>query len=151
MSQHKALISWFRNTKSFAYEDYERRHSWRFEGGAEIRASAAPAFRGDAECVDPEEALVASLSACHMLTFLALASKKRLIVDSYQDQASGVLEENADGRLAIIRVTLRPKIKFADETQPTQAEINKLHERSHKECFIANSVKTEIVIEPPEQ
>lgn len=150
MSKHAAEIRWYRNTESFVYDSYDRRHSWRFDSGVEVAASAAPAFRGDPECVDPEEALVASLSACHMLTFLAIASRKRLVVDSYFDNAIGVMEKNAEGRLAITRVTLRPTISFSGDEQPTAEELRKLHEMSHKECFIANSVKTEICIAPPE-
>ncbi len=147
MSTHKALISWHRNTESFAYQDYDRRHSWRFEHGIEVPASAAPAFLGNEECVDPEEAFVASLSACHMLTFLALASKKRYIVDSYRDEACGYLEKNAQGKLSMTRVVLQPKIEFGGERQPSAEELSYLHQRSHEECFIANSVNTEVTIE----
>ena len=147
MSEHAATIRWYRNTRSFAYEDYDRRHVWRFDSGAEITASAAPGFLGNPECIDPEEALVASLSSCHMLTFLAIASKKKLIVDRYEDNASGILEKNADGVLAITRVTLRPQIVFAGETRPTEEELARMHKKSHAACFIANSVKTEITVE----
>lgn len=148
MSEHTATIRWYRNTRSFAYEDYDRRHMWRFDSGAEVAASAAPAFRGNPECIDPEEALVASLSSCHMLTFLAIASKKRLLIDRYEDNASGVLEKTPEGMLAITRVTLRPRIVFAGDKQPTAEEISRMHEKSHEACFIANSVKTEITISP---
>lgn len=149
MSQHTAAIRWYRNTRSFAYEDYDRRHTWNFDSGTEVAASAAPDFLGNPECVDPEEALVASLSSCHMLTFLAIASKKKLVVDRYEDSASGVLEKNAEGVLAITRVTLRPRIVFSGERQPSSEEISKIHKKSHEACFIANSVKTEITIAPP--
>ncbi len=148
MSEHKAEIRWHRNTESFAYEDYDRRHSWKFEGGVEVAASAAPDFRGNAECVDPEEAFVASLSSCHMLTFLALASKKRLIVDSYVDQASGVLEKNQNGKLAITRVTLRPRVVFASGEQQGDEILSSMHQKAHRECFIANSVATEVQVIP---
>lgn len=146
MSEHKAEIRWYRNTESFAYDDYDRRHSWRFENGVEIQASAAPAFLGDAQCVDPEEAYVASLSSCHMLTFLALASRKRLVVNSYVDDAVGHLEKNAKGKLAVTRVELHPRIEFGGDSAPTGEELASLHERSHHECFIANSVLTEITV-----
>lgn len=149
MSEHQAEIDWYRNTESFAYDDYDRRHSWRFDNGVEIAASAAKAFLGNAECVDPEEAYVASLSSCHMLTFLAIASKKKLVVDRYVDNASGVLEKNTDGRLAITRVTLRPKVEFQPSSRPTGEELQRMHEIAHKGCFIANSVATEIRIESP--
>ena len=149
MSEHVAKIIWYRNTESFLYEDYDRRHLWRFDNGAEIAASAASAFLGNPECIDPEEAYVASLSSCHMLTFLAIASRKKLLVDSYADNASGFLEENAEKRLAITRVILRPKILFGGERQPTPEEEHRMHEMSHQQCFIANSVMTRIEIEPP--
>lgn len=146
MSEHKAEIRWYRNTESFAYDEYDRRHSWRFENGVEVQASAAPAFLGDAECVDPEEAYVASLSSCHMLTFLALASRKRLLVNSYVDDAIGFLEKNANGKLAVTRVELHPRIEFGGDSAPTADELEMLHERSHHACFIANSVLTEITV-----
>lgn len=149
MSEHVAEIRWYRNTQSFAYKNYDRRHSWRFDNGVEVAASAAKAFLGNAECVDPEEAYVASLSSCHMLTFLAIASKKKLVLDRYIDNAIGVLEKNADGRIAITRVTLRPKVEFATNSGPTADELHKMHEMAHKECFIANSVATDIRIETP--
>lgn len=150
MSAHKAEVSWYRNTESFAYDDYDRRHTWRFENGIEVSASAAPAFRGNEECVDPEEAFVVSLSACHMLTFLALASKKRFIVDSYRDQACGYLEKNARGKLSMTRVILKPQVEFGGDRQPGAEELSRLHERAHEECFIANSVHTEVRVETGE-
>lgn len=146
MSEHKAEIHWYRNTESFAYEDYDRRHRWQFEGGIEVAASAAPEFRGNKECVDPEEAFVASLSSCHMLTFLAIASKKRFVVDSYVDQASGKLEKNSEGKLAMTQVTLRPAIRFADGYAPSSEELSHMHEKAHGACFIANSVATRVEV-----
>jgi len=113
----------------------------------EIPASAAPDFLGSAERVDPEEAYVAALSSCHMLTFLAIAAKRNVVVNSYLDDAVGYLEENAGGELCITRVTLRPIIIFAPGSQPTQEELNKLHHSAHKHCFIANSVKTIVEVE----
>ncbi|MBT8135992.1 MAG: OsmC family protein [Gammaproteobacteria bacterium] len=146
MSVHKATIVWRRQTDSFDYADYNRDHSWDFES-VQVAASSAPGFLGDAARVDPEEAFVASLSSCHMLTFLALASKKRFVVDAYRDEATGVLAKNADGKLAVTRVTLRPVIDFSGDRQPDAAAIRKMHDRSHEECFIANSVRTEVVVE----
>lgn len=144
MSEHLATISWKRETENFDYKDYDRTHIWRFDNGAEVRAASAPAFLGDPACVDPEEAFVASVASCHMLTFLAIASRKRLTVDSYEDNAVGHMEKNEDGRLAIMRVELHPKIVFAEEVDAeTLAE---LHHTSHEQCFIANSVKTEITV-----
>ena len=112
-----------------------------------MRASAAPAYLGSESCVDPEEAFVASLSSCHMLTFLAIACKKQYVVDSYRDQAVGVLEKDGSGRLAIVRVNLRPQVRFGGEKTPTPEELAQMHDQAHHACFIANSVKTEVVVE----
>jgi organic hydroperoxide reductase OsmC/OhrA len=148
MSEHAATVDWRRETPDFAYESYNRDHDWLFDAGVVVRASAAPAYRGGASCVDPEEAFVASLASCHMLTFLAIAARKKLVVDSYRDEAVGVLAKNAEGRLAITRVTLRPMVAFGGETTPGADELAKLHDQAHHECFIASSVKTEVVVEP---
>jgi organic hydroperoxide reductase OsmC/OhrA len=145
MSEHKATISWRRGDREFAYESYSRDHTWTFEGGIEIPASAAPAYLGTAERVDPEEAFVASVSSCHMLTFLAIAARRRLVVDRYDDDAIGVLAKNADGKLAVTHVTLRPRIAFGG-SPPSAEEIERLHELAHESCFIANSVRTEIEV-----
>ena len=149
MSQHKATILWARNGADFGYRNYSRDHVWRFENGIETLASAAPAYLGDPQRVDPESAFVAALSSCHMLTFLALASNKGFVVDSYEDEATGRLEKNAAGKLAVTRVELRPDIRFGGDKQPTPADIDWLHDKAHKECFIANSVTTEIVVASP--
>src|SRR5262249_6206763 len=130
------------------YETYNRDHDWQFDAGITIRASANPAYLGSASCVDPEEAFVASLSSCHMLTFLALAARKRYVVDGYRDQAVGVLAKDAAGDLARTKVTLRPAVGFGGETPPTTEELRQLHDRAHHACFIANSVKTEVIVEP---
>ena len=148
MSEHHATVSWRRTTEDFSYESYDRDHSWTFEGGSEIAASAALDFLGSADRVDPEAAFVASLSSCHMLTFLAIAARRRLVVERYVDRAVGTMEKNQDGRLSITRVALRPQIEFSGEG-PDAERLAKMHELSHRECFIANSVRTEIVIEPP--
>ena len=147
MSEHRVTIDWKRQTPDFAYESYNRDHEWRFDAGIVVRASAAPDYKGSESCVDPEEAFVASLSSCHMLTFLAIACKKRLTVDSYQDQAVGILAKDAAGNLAITQVTLRPEIQFSGDKQPTAEELRRLHDQAHHACFIANSVKTEVVVE----
>jgi organic hydroperoxide reductase OsmC/OhrA len=146
MSEHKATITWKRTTDDFRYENYNRDHEWKFEGGVQVPASAAVAYLGSPHHVDPEEAFVASLSSCHMLTFLAIAARKRLTVDSYEDHAIGYMEKNEQGRLAVTRVELRPKIAFSGDKHPTPEQIDKMHHSSHKECFIANSVMTEVVV-----
>ena len=102
----------------------------------------------DASAVDPEEAFVASLSSCHMLWFLSIAAKRKFCVDAYTDNAKGVMDKNADGKMAMTIVTLRPKVTFSGEKLPTQAQVEELHHQAHEECFIANSVKTEVRCEP---
>ena len=147
MSEHRVNIQWNRGTNEFNHESYDRDHTWTFENGIEIKASAAPGFQGNPDCVDPEEAFMGALTSCHMLTFLAIAAKKRLVVESYEDNAVGFLEKNADGRMAITRATLSPKIAWGGDKTPTPEEIEKIHEKAHHACFIANSVLTEVKIE----
>jgi organic hydroperoxide reductase OsmC/OhrA len=149
MSEHCVRVAWERGSRDFGYETYSRDHVWSFPGGTRVSASAAPDYLGSAEHVDPEEAFVASLSSCHMLTFLAIAARRRLVVDRYEDDAVGVLEKNADGRLAVTRVVLRPRIVFSGDKLPDAAELARLHERAHATCFIANSVTTDVRVEPP--
>lgn len=146
MSEHVVDVSWSRGEHEFTYQTYSRDHEWRFDSGVTLRGSANPAYLGSASAVDPEEAFVAALSSCHMLTFLAIAAKKRLVVDSYDDHAVGVMAKNEAGRLAITQVTLRPKISFAGQT-PGAETLERMHHRAHQECFIANSVTTEVTIE----
>ena len=146
MSEHHATIVWARRSADFTYMTYNREHDWRFKGGVVIEASAAPQYRGSPNCPDPEDAFVASLSSCHMLTFLAVAAKRGFVVDRYEDAAVGYMEKNAQGRLAITRVELRPKIEFAAGKAPDAAALSALHDTAHHECFIANSVLTDIKV-----
>jgi organic hydroperoxide reductase OsmC/OhrA len=147
MSEHKITLEWKRESENFSYESYNRDHVLVFEGGARVPASAAPAYRGNPAHVNPEEGLVAALSSCHMLTFLAMAAKKRFVVDRYSDEAVGFLEKNQKGKLAITRVILHPQIVFGGTTSATPEQIATLHEHAHSECFIANSVTTEVTVE----
>ena len=147
MSKHLASLRWNRNGKPFTYEGYSRDHEWIFEGGQRLTGSAAEAFLGSPEGVDPEEALVVALSSCHMLTLLAIAAKKGWTVESYDDDAEGTLGKNADGKLSLTHVTLRPRIVFAEGTVLDADTLQYLHHQAHEHCFIANSVKTEVVIE----
>ena len=146
MSEHTATIKWARNGVDFDYKNYSRDHVWRFDNGVEVPASAAPQYLGNPQHVDPESAFVAALSSCHMLTFLALASNKGFVVDSYEDHAVGHLEKNAGGKLAITRVELHPRIIYSGAKTPTQADLDWLHDKAHRECFIANSVTTEVTV-----
>ena len=144
MSEHKATIVWARAGKDFGYKSYSRDHLWRFDNGVEVAASATPSYLGNPQRVDPEAAFVAALSSCHMLTFLALASNKGFVVDSYEDHAVGHLDKNAEGKLAVTRVELHPRIVFSGAKTPADADLDWLHDKSHKECFIANSVTTDV-------
>jgi organic hydroperoxide reductase OsmC/OhrA len=146
MSEHKANVSWTRNGVDFSYKTYPRDHVWRFPNGIEVAASATPAYLGNAQRVDPEAAFVAALSSCHMLTFLAIASMKGFVIDSYSDDAVGHLEKNAAGKMAVTRVDLHPAIVFSGAKQPTPADLDAMHDKAHKECFIANSVTTEVQV-----
>lgn len=148
MAEHKVSVHWKRTSDDFSYEAYTRDHVWKFEGGIEVPASAAPAFRGDPKRVDPEESFVAALSSCHMLSLLAIAARKHFRLDTYDDDAVGYLEKNAAGKLVVTRVYLRPRMTFSGERIPTLEQIAKLHHQAHEECFIANSVKTDVICEP---
>ncbi|MBV9990631.1 MAG: OsmC family protein [Alphaproteobacteria bacterium] len=149
MSSHHATIAWTRMSADFTYDTYNRAHEVRFKSGAIVLpASSAPAFKGDAERVDPEEAFVAALSSCHMLTFLAICARKRITVESYDDDAEGWLEKGADGKLWMTRVTLRPRVTFAPGATVDAATLDHIHHKSHEDCFIASSVKTQVTVEP---
>lgn len=152
MSAHAATVIWERGGANFADGKYSRAHRWQFDGGLEIAASASPSVvrapLSVAAAVDPEEAFVASLASCHMLWFLSIAADRGFVVESYRDDALGMMSRNASGKMAITRVTLRPSVQFAGDRRPTDAEINGMHHAAHEECFIANSVTSEIVCEP---
>ena len=148
MSEHKITLTWQRGDTPFEYQKYSRDHTWKFDSGHEMQASAAPAYLGNPKFVDPEEAFVASLSSCQMLTFLAVTCKKKFVLDEYVDEAVGHMEKNAEGKLAITRVTLRPRLKFSGDKQPTAEELKEMNHTAHEQCFIASSVKTEVTIEP---
>jgi len=146
MSEHHANISWRRTSQDYTYNTYNRAHEWRFTAMT-IPASSAKEYRGEVERVNPEEAFVAALSSCHMLTFLAIAAKRKLSLDSYSDDAVGWMEKNEAGRLAITRVTLRPKIVWSADVTVSSGDLEKMHHEAHEGCFIANSVKTNITVE----
>jgi organic hydroperoxide reductase OsmC/OhrA len=152
MSQYTVEVVWHRGDRSFVDNRYSREHRWIFDGGVTVAASSSPHVvpipYSEPEAVDPEEAFVASLSSCHMLWFLSLAAKARFQVDLYVDQPVGVMAKNAEGKDAMTKVTLRPRVGFSGERRPTREDIDALHHRAHDECFIANSVKTDVVCEP---
>ncbi|WP_213864693.1 OsmC family protein [Vibrio crassostreae] len=152
MSEYGAIIRWQKSEdEAFSDNQYSRGHTWEFDGGVIVPASSSPhvvplPLSVEAN-VDPEEAFIAALSSCHMLTFLGIAAKQKYVIDSYVDDAIGVLEEDESGRSSVTTVILRPKIVFIGSKVPTRAQLDKLHHLAHKNCFIANSVKTDIVVE----
>ncbi|MGH1365784.1 MAG: OsmC family protein [Calditrichia bacterium] len=151
--KYVATISWQKKPEeAFTDNKYSRAHHWRFDGGAEVYASASPDIvplpYSDAAGVDPEEAFVASLSSCHMLFFLSFAAAKNFTILSYEDNAEGVMGKNTENRTAMTEVTLKPRVQFGGDNIPTAEQIDALHHRSHKACFIANSVKTKVTVVP---
>jgi len=146
MSHHHARVTWRRGTPDFVYDTYDRTHTVRFGGGQELLGSAAPDYKGDAAKANPEELFVASLAGCHMLTFLAIAARSRLVVDAYEDDAEATLGKTSTGKLAVTKVVLRPRVTFVGPA-PTPEKLRELHEKSHANCFIANSVACEVVVE----
>lgn len=151
MHRYEARIAWQRGGAVFTDQRYSRGHEWSFDGGVTVPASSSPltvkAPYSVAQAVDPEEALVAAASSCHMLWFLSLAAQRGFVVDRYSDEAFGVMEKNAAGKLAFTRITLRPRIEFGGSKQPSARDLAALHHAAHEECFIANSLKCEVVVE----
>ena len=152
MSSYKVTTIWSKGSQIFTDRRYSRGHLWRFDGGIEVPASSSPSVvplpMSVAAAVDPEEAFIASLSSCHMLWFLDIACRAGHIVESYVDEAVGEMGRDANGRVAMIRVVLRPKVTFSGAALPDAGALEKLHHSAHESCFIANSVKTEVVCEP---
>ena len=150
MSTHDAVVEWRRGDQPFLDKRYSRRHDWLFDGGALVKASSGPQSvptpMSDPSAVDPEEAMVASLSSCHMLWFLAFAADAGLIVDHYHDEPYGELDRDSAGRRYMARVMLRPLTVFSGQ-KPDQAELDALHHRAHQNCDMASSVRTEITIQ----
>ncbi len=142
MAEHKITLDWTDGGKPFTYEGYPREHANTFKGGQTVTVSAAPAYRGDGVHGDPEDLLVAALSSCHMLSFLAICTKKKVTVKSYRDDAVGYLESEG-GKLWMTRVILRPKV----DCDADAATLEQIHHLAHEACFIANSVKTAVSVE----
>lgn len=152
MASYQAQITWRRgHHERFVDSRYSRAHEWHFDGGVVVPASSAvhsvPLPYSRAENVDPEEALIAAVSSCHMLTFLYLAAKARLVVDAYEDLAVGTMSKDSRGRQAITSVVLAPKIVFSGPQAPSETEVARLHHEAHEQCYIANSVRSEIVVQ----
>ncbi|MGC4091021.1 MAG: OsmC family protein [Polyangiaceae bacterium] len=147
MSEHHAQIDWSRAGGDFSLGGFSRDHQVRFGTGQALKLSATSEYRGNDERVNPEELLLAALSSCHMMTFLALAARSGVLVDAYRDDSVGYLEKGAEGRVALARVRLRPRVTFADGATPTLEAQRALHDKAHRGCFIANSVKTAVEVE----
>ncbi len=148
--EYRATVRWMRGDAKFTDQRYSRGHSWSFDGGITVPASSSPLSvrlpYSVAAAVDPEEAFVAAVSSCHMLTFLYVAAKQGFVVDSYADEAIGEMTKNERGRMWVSRVTLAPAITFSGEKRPTSEQLDELHHLAHDECYIANSVKSEVVV-----
>jgi organic hydroperoxide reductase OsmC/OhrA len=151
MHRYVASIAWEREGAVFTDNKYSRAHEWTFDGGITVAGSSSPSVvklpYSDEHAVDPEEALIAAAASCHMLSFLYLAAKRGYVVDRYIDEALGVMERNAEGKLAITKITLRPEIEFSGEKTPSAAELADLHHQAHEECYIASSIRSEVVVE----
>jgi organic hydroperoxide reductase OsmC/OhrA len=151
MSEHVATVHWENRQAVFIDNQYSREHTWSFDGGIELPASASPHIvpvpYSNPACVDPEESFVAALSSCHMLFFLSIAAKKQFMVERYTDRAIGIMGKNEAGELAMTAIHLHPEIRFVGNHLPTPAQIQAMHDQAHHQCFLANSVKANITIE----
>ncbi|WP_020653722.1 OsmC family protein [Massilia niastensis] len=150
MKQFDARVAWQRAGQPFLDQRYSRAHAWSFDGGLQVPASSSPLSvpvpMSDPAAVDPEEALVAAASSCHMLFFLSIAAQRGFVVDSYDDRALGLLDQDAGGRAALVRIELRPAIVFGGERRPEAADIAQIHHLAHEKCYVANSLKAEVVV-----
>jgi organic hydroperoxide reductase OsmC/OhrA len=148
MSEYKAIVDWKRTSPDFRTGKYSREHTWTFDGGVVVPASPSPSVVpapwSNPACVDPEEAFVAAVSSCHMLTFLYVASRQGFQVDSYRDEAVGIMTKNEKGVPWMSLITLQPCIIYSGSSVPSAADIEKLHHLAHEQCYIANSIKTEV-------
>jgi organic hydroperoxide reductase OsmC/OhrA len=151
MKQFEAKLAWRRGGQPFTDQRYSRAHEWAFDGGLTVPASSSPLSvpepMSDPANLDPEEALVAAASSCHMLFFLSIAAQRGFVVDDYRDHALGTLDRDADGKMAMTRIVLRPAVVFAGERRPSAEELAAIHHAAHDKCYIANSLKTSIVVE----
>jgi organic hydroperoxide reductase OsmC/OhrA len=149
--EYRASVTWKRGDAKFTDQRYSRAHEWSFDGGITVPASSSPLSvrlpYSVAEAVDPEEALVAALASCHMLTFLYVAAKQGFVIDEYADNAVGEMTKNERGKLWVSKVTLSPSITFTGDKRPSSEQLDDLHHLAHEECYIANSVKSEVVVQ----
>lgn len=148
MAEFTIHISWRKGPEEFTYETYDRTHAIQFHGGQSVLASAAKETFGKEEHTNPEELLAAALASCHMLTFLAIAAKKKKVVVDYTDDPVAILEKGESGKPQVTQIHLHPRVRFEDGVEVTQEELEKIHEAAHRNCFIANSIKSKVIIEP---
>ena len=148
MAEHRTRLSWARNDGPFERGNYVPDHAVRFQGGQTVHVSSAPDFGGNAAHADPEQLLLSALSSCHMLTFLAVVANRGYVLEEYTDDAEAFLGKDEQNRTVVTRANLRPRVRFSGEKQPTSDEIAQWHARAHKACFIANSVRTDVSVEP---
>ncbi len=149
--RYTASVFWEKkDTESFTDNKYSRKHTWAFDGGTEVPASSSPQVvplpMSDASAVDPEEAFVAAISSCHMLFFLSIAASNNYIIETYEDNAEGVMRKNESGQMVMADIILNPKIVFSGSNIPSAEQINSLHDSAHKKCYLANSVKSTIKV-----
>ncbi len=145
MSEHRIKLRWLRDEKTFTREQYSRDHQITLDLQT-LKASSASEFGGSEGHSDPEQMLAASVSSCHMLTFLAVLANRGILLDQYQDEAVATLGKNAEGQTVVTRITLNPQTAFADGHQQTPEALEKFHERAHRACFIANSIRSEVIV-----
>lgn len=148
MSAFSIGLNWRRITPDFDVKTFNRDHVWRLAGGQTVQGSSAPDFSGNPEMSNPEEALLAALSSCHMLTFLTIAALRKLVVDSYEDEPVAELGKNEKGKMMVARMTLRPRATFSGATIPDEEAVRELHKKAAENCFVGNSLLSQIILEP---
>jgi len=148
MSTFSIGLSWQRSTPDFDVKTFSRDHVWRLSGGQTVQGSSAPDFSGNPQMSNPEEALLAALSSCHMLTFLSVAALRKLVVDRYEDEPVAELGKNEKGKLMVARMTLRPQVTFSGAAIPDENAVRELHKKAKENCFVGNSVLSQVTLEP---
>lgn len=144
MSTYTINLEWQKVSTDFSYENYNRHHTIAFSGNQTLKNSASPEYFGNSDMSNPEELLASALASCHMLTFLAIASKSGYDIQSYNCKADAVLGKNDEGRMSVTEITLTPEIVYNGDKRPTDEQLKSLHEKAHKNCFIAQSLKTKV-------
>ena len=144
MSSYVINLEWKKESEDFSYEKYNRDHTVSFSGNQTLKNSASPEYLGNSDMSNPEELLASALASCHMLTFLAIASKSGYVVESYTCKAEAVLGKNAEGRISVTEINLTPEISYSGDKRPSDEQLKSLHDKSHKNCFIAQSLQSKV-------